>query len=224
MRGFTLVEVMVALFIMSVSTALLLSNYPDSTVRLNLLNYSHNYALLVREAQIRGSSVDSASTTIGGYGVFITTATSGQAALFTDSATDLNDVVIKKNSAGLPIGDGVFNQVYSPNDTIKSVLKLNDGFSFKKLCVSSSTATENVPTVIHPFLCHTVNGSSTRNITISFNRPSQAAHIYLNNETANDYTSACIELYSPKSPIPGHIRSVRVFRAGVITTTATTCD
>ena len=71
MKGFTLVELMVSLFIMSVSTGLLLSNYPDSTVRLNLLNDTHNLSLLIREAQVRGSSVDSVNSSIGGYGVSI---------------------------------------------------------------------------------------------------------------------------------------------------------
>ena len=222
-RGFTLIEVMVAVFIMSVSTALLLANYPDSTIRLNLLNYTHNYALLIREAQVRGSSVDYSASTVGGYGVYINSATSGQAILFSDGALDVNGLVFKRNSAGLPIGDGVYDKVFSPSDYVKDTLKLNDGFSFKKLCVASSTASENTPTP-KDFLCTKVNGVLTKSITISFARPSQAAHIYLNNDTSSDYTSACIELYSPKSPTPGHVRSVRVFRAGVVTTSQVACD
>ena len=95
-KAFTLIEVMVAMFIMSVSTAMLLANYPDSTIRLTLLNNSHNFALLVREAQIRGSAVDSATTTIGGYGILVDKATSSQAILFSDSVDNIaND--IRKN-------------------------------------------------------------------------------------------------------------------------------
>jgi prepilin-type N-terminal cleavage/methylation domain-containing protein len=222
-RGFTLIEVMVALFIMSVSTGLLLSNYPDSTVRLTLLNNNHTFALLLREAQLRGGAVDSASTAIGGYGVFIDKSVKpGQAKLFSDSADNINNIVTT-NSSGLAVGDGVYNTTLSPDDTVKDTLKFKDGFTFQKLCVASSTATENIPTP-KPYLCDTINGVPILTLDISFMRPSQIAHIFVNGTSSNDFPSACIELYSPKSPIPGHVRSVQVLHAGVITTSSKACD
>ena len=222
-NGFTLIEVMVALFIMSVSTMLLLANYPDSTVRLTLLNNTHSFALLLREAQIRGSAVDSASTTIGGYGVFINkVATPNQAILFSDSADNISGIVTT-NSAGLAIGDGVYNTVYSPDDTVKEILKFKDGYTFKKLCVATTTVTEYISDP-KPYLCDTIDGVQINTLAISFMRPSQVAHMYVNGITANDYTSACVELYSPKSPNLGHIRSVQILHSGVITTNAKTCD
>lgn len=210
------------MFIMSVSTAMLLANYPDSTIRLTLLNNSHNFALLVREAQIRGSAVDSATTTIGGYGILVDKATSSQAILFSDSVDNIaND--IRKNSAGLAIGDGVFDKVYSPDDTQKDILTFKDKYIFKKLCVASTTALEYIATP-SPFLCASVNTIPINTITISFTRPSQIAHIYVNNLKDNDYLGACIELYSPQSPKPGHVRSVQVLHSGVITTTTKPCN
>lgn len=221
-KGFTLIEIMVALFIMSVSTGLLFSNYPDSTIRLTLLNASHDLALLFREAQIKGSSIENSNTTISGFGIYINSATSSRAILFADSPNNINND-IRTNSAGFAIGDGLYNPAYSPEDTISSALTLKDGYSFKKLCVASSTATENYPTP-HPFLCNSVNNDSIKSLTISFIRPSQAAHIYVNNNSLNDFAEACVELYSPKSPKEGHIRSVHILRPGVISTLAKTCD
>lgn len=222
-EGFTLIEVMVAMFIMSVSTMLLLSNYPDSTVRLTLLNYTQSLTLLAREAQIRGGSVDSGAVIIGGYGIHIDNATNSQAILFSDSVEDGLGNVIGLNPAGLSIGDGLFDRTVSPGDTLKSTLVLKPGFVIKKTCVASSTASEYLSSP-KPFLCSTVNGIPIRSLTVSFMRPSQAAHVHINGENVNDFDSACIELYSPKSPIPGHIRSVQVFHSGVIISTARVCD
>lgn len=221
--GFTLVEVMVAMFIMSVSTALLLSNYPDSTIRLTLLNSTHDLALLIREAQIRGSAVDSADATVGGYGVFINSATATKSILFSDSIDNV-DAIIVKNSAGLAIGDGLFDRAYSPDDTLKRTLTLKDRFTYEKLCVASSTASEYITDPTKPFLCDTVNTVPITTLTVSFTRPSQVAHMYINNNIQNDFSAACVELYSPKSPSPGHTRSVRILHSGVITTSTKTCN
>lgn len=225
LRGFTLVELMVALFIMSVSTVLLLANYPDSTVRLNLLNNAHSFALLVREAQLRGSAIDSASSTVSGYGIFINSATSSVAILFSD-ATDNSSGIPLKSTSGFPIGDGLYDTAFSPKDSIKNTLQLKDTFTFKKLCVASSTATG--PRIgTSSFLCTKVNATDItpiKTLTISFTRPSQVAHIYVNNATSSDFSKACIQLYSLKTPKAGHIRSVVVSHSGVITTTATACE
>ncbi len=210
------------MFIMSVSTGLLLSNYPDSTIRLTLLNDTHNLALLFREAQIRGSAVDSASTTVGGYGVFLDRATTTKSILFSDSAHNI-DNIITKNSAGLAIGDGIYNKGYSPEDMLKDTITLKDGFTYKKLCVASSTAAEYIATP-KQFLCNSINGEPISTLTVSFTRPSQVAHMYVNNNVDNDFSAACVELYSPRSPNAGHTRSVRILHSGVITTSTKTCD
>ncbi len=207
---------------MSVSTGLLLSNYPDSTVRLVLLNSSHDLALLFREAQIKGSSIENASTEISGFGVYINSATPTKAVLFADSPKNINDD-IRLNAAGFKIGDGLFDTAYSPEDFVRNSLTLKDRYSYKKLCVASSTASENSP-VSKQFLCNTVNTIPITSITVSFIRPSQQAHIYVNGTTTNDFDEACIELYSPKSPSEGHVRSVRILRPGVVSTTAKACD
>jgi prepilin-type N-terminal cleavage/methylation domain-containing protein len=217
-RGFTLIELMVALTIMAVSTGLLLANYPNSIIKLTLLNNTHSSALLVREAQIRGSAIDSASTTVGGYGVFVDKTYPSKAILFSDNVEGV-DVT---NNAGFHIGDGLYNDVVSP-DVAKDTLQFKEGYYFKKLCVASSTAAEYLLNP-QPFLCNTVNGTAINTMTISFNRPSQVAHIYINGNNSNDFTSACLQLYSPKSPEVGHVRALQILHSGVITTKVTSCD
>lgn len=225
--GFTLVELMVSLFIMSVSTSLLLANYPDSTIRLTLLNNTHTTSLLIREAQIRGSAIDSGGNDVGGYGVFFNSVTPSKVILFNDNTKDLTGFSLgKKNTAGFDIGDGLYNTNVSLDD-IKSTIQFKDGFTFKKLCVGSSTA----PYAIAPYgyICNGnnlgIDGiSSINSLTISFVRPNQTAHIYINNSTENDFPSACIQLYSPKSPETGHIRSVEVYHSGMIATRVLPCS
>lgn len=216
-QGFTLVELLVALFIMSIATALLLANYPDSTVRIELLNSTHSFSLLVREAQIRGSAIDTIGSTLGGYGVFVDSATSSQAILFGDSIGDGSH----KNNSGLEIGDGLYNYVVT--DKIKSTLKMKNGLTFRRLCVASSTATNPSPNT-QGYLCNKINGVDIKTLTISFIRPSQMTHIYVNGSSTEDFSGACVQIYSLKTPAAGHVRSIRVYHAGIITTTTTTCD
>jgi prepilin-type N-terminal cleavage/methylation domain-containing protein len=219
-KGFTLIELMVAMTIMAVTTVLLLANYPDSTVRLSLLNDSHSVALLIREAQLRGSAIDSVSGTVDGYGIFIDKEKDPtEAILFSDSIDG-----VTKNNFGIDIGDGLYDLTSVPPDTIKNTFVLKDTFLFKKLCVASSTATG---LVTNGFLCSKVNHDDSlpiNSLTISFIRPSQVAHIYVNNNKLNEFSSACIQIYSLKTPTSGHVRSIQVLRSGVITTTATSCD
>lgn len=214
-RGFTLIELMVSLTIVLTVTGLLLENYPESSIRLTLLNNTHAFALLVREAQVRGSAVDSDyNTSTGGYGVLINLATSSQSILFSDSTSGINLV----NSAGLSVGDGVYDVSTSP-DVIKDTILFNKGFEFKKICVASSTAVTP-----YGFLCNTSNSPPINNLTISFSRPSQNAHIYINNSTSTDFASACVQIYSIKSPEFGHVRSILIYHSGMVTTVTTPCD
>ena len=216
--GFTLIELMVSLFIMAVATSLLLANYPDSTLRIRLLNNTHNLALFILEAQRRGSAIDTTDDTIGGYGVLMSLTTTANTspnkmALFSDSTGGV-DI---RNGAGIQIGDSVYDITQSPNDKIKSTLEFEDGFPIKKLCVVDVGAPSG-------FLCNDNNVPVINTLTVSFSRPSQVAHIYINNSTSTDYMGACIQPYSPKTPASGHVRSVIVYHSGMVTTRMEPCD
>lgn len=211
-RGFTLVELMVALFIMAAMTGMLLENYPDSTLRITLLNNTHNLALLIREAQIRGSAVDSGGGVSGGYGIRIIDSKPSEVILFGDKVTP--SVI----AGVLDVGNGVYEDGSNgtTKDIIKSTTDMGEKFLYKKLCITGATPDS--------FLCNENNIPHITSLTVSFSRPNVESHIYINNSTTTDFSSACIQLYSPKSPESGHVRSVRIYHSGMITTTTTSCD
>lgn len=223
LQGFTLIEMMVALFIMSVSTVLLLANYPDSTVRLGLLNDTHEVALLIREAQLRGSSIDSNEGKIAGYGIFLSNSVGydTEATLFGDASVpgshDVN---------GFPKGDSIYDDGVTDFIGLKDIMKLEKRSVFSKLCVASSTAFPR-PLSGKDYFCESINGYPLipfSDITISFVRPSPTPHIYINNDITTDYSGACIQIATPKTPQPGHVRSIKLYHSGMTTTDLDSCD
>ncbi len=141
--------------------------------------------------------------------------------VYVDKGATANDETSSseiKNSAGFSIGDGLFTSNQLTGDEEKDVITLKDGFTFKKLCVADNGGS---------LMCGFVDGVPNipiETLTISFIRPSQTAHIYINNDTVKEYSNACIELNSFKAPTFGHIRSVHVFHSGVVTTTTKPCN
>lgn len=205
-RGFTLLELTICVAIMMLMTALLLYNYPESAVRITLINSVHSVALLVREAQVRGSAIDSVNSTLGGYGIKVIIPADqnvvSQAILFGDTWTGAY------NSSGLPIGNGLYET--SPIDETKSTTSLPGRYTITKICVGQGPAT-----------CYTAAGTS---LIISFTRPSPLPNIYLNDSQVTNYSKACIELQSPRAPAVGHIRAVEVYNSGMIRTLTTGCS
>jgi prepilin-type N-terminal cleavage/methylation domain-containing protein len=215
-QGFTLVELLVAIVIMTLMTAALLSKYPDSSMRTALASATTDLVLMVREAQLRGSSIDSVNGALGGYGVYLSRASSSQVLVFGDRVDD----GIEK-PAGIGIGNGIYDT--TPIDERKSVKILNQGFTYAKLCVPAGLG---VPEQDAPYgyVCNATATPSIQSLTISFTRPSSFAHIYVNNATTTDYSSACIQLYSPRSPQEGHIRSIIVYHFGMVVSSVNPCD
>lgn len=214
-KGFTIVELLVALVIMTLMTSVLLSKYPETVVRVGLTTSSTNLGLLVREAQLRGSAIDSVQSAIGGYGVFLSRASSSQAIVF----GDIIDPSIP-TPAGIGVGNGVYES--APINEMKTIDRLKSGYTYEKLCVGSSTA----PLYLAPygFICNESYDPDIQNLTISFSRPSPFAHIYINNSTSTDFSSACVQVYSPKTPAEGHIRSLVVYHYGMVVSSASPCD
>jgi type II secretory pathway pseudopilin PulG len=205
MKGFTLIELVVSVGIIITLTGVLLINYPDATIRLNLVNTSHYIALLFREAQVRGSAVDSANGSIAGYGVYTNLTTPTKLVLF-------GDLVTLETKNGVYIGDKTYTT--SPTDEMKSITTLPSRFQIGKLCVGTS----------YPFSCNENNTPPITSLTVTFVRPNPEPYIYINNATSTSYTGACVELWSPKHAQAGHVRSVRVLGAGLITTSTDACE
>jgi prepilin-type N-terminal cleavage/methylation domain-containing protein len=225
-RGFTLMELMVSLVVMTVISTTLIYKYPETSVRLKLSNVNQDIALLLREAQIKGSAVDSANGVYAGAGAYFNIATPTQAMLFGDAV----DATIAMPN-GLPVGDGLFTPYIDFGaggvlSEIRATTTFPTGYVVSKLCVGSS----------FPFTCNEdglllpIPIPQITTLTISFMRPNPQPHIYINDATTTDYSGACIEVRSPNAPPPGqelpsgHIRSVQIFSSGSIRTFKGRCD
>lgn len=206
-KGFTLVELMMCVAIMLLMTGALLQKYPETTMRMNVSNTAHKLALLVREAQIRGSAVDSVNSTLGGYGMYFDLANNKEAILFGDTI----DSSISK-PFGLGVGNGIYDGLVV--DKKKSSITMPIGYSFKKLCIKAATS----------YVCNDDYSPHITNLTISFSRPSTFANIYINGDPLTEYSSACVEVNSPKAPLSGHVRSVQFYHSGMVTTSNGPCQ
>jgi prepilin-type N-terminal cleavage/methylation domain-containing protein len=206
-RGFTLVELTISLAIIAILTAVLLSDYPETATRLTLVNNVQSTALLIREAQVRGSAIDSVNGTYGGYGVYLSLDANRQATLFGDTIDSAASV-----GHDLSIGDGLYQT--SPIDETSTVTKFPLNYLITKLCTGSG----------YPFTCNTAVTPEIRTMTISFTRPNPEAHIYVNDSTATLFTGGCIEMHSPRAPQAGHVRSIQVYQSGMIRTLLGGCD
>lgn len=207
-RAFTLVELSVSLAVIATLTAVLLNRYPETATRLTLANASHKVSLLVREAQVRGSAIDSAASTLGGYGVYASLDNASQLVLFGDTV----DPSIPK-PYGIAIGNGLYET--SPVSENKSITTLPSRYVISKLCVGTG----------FPFTCNSSHSPAITSLTISFIRPNPMPLIYINNSDAlAPASAACIELHSPQAPLSGHIRSVHIFSSGLIRSDIGRCD
>lgn len=211
-KGFTLIELMVSIAIMGMMTGFLFLNYPDSAVRVSLVNSMQATELLIREAQMRGSAVDSTSASgavLGGYGVYLEikdSNTQSEAVLFGDTVG-----VGTFNSSGLSVGNGLYDKPpVSMIDETSSILSLPTGFSIARFCVGVAPSTQ----------CFSASGQS---LTISFTRPSPNPHIYLNDDSGTNYAGACIEIQSKDPNLTGHTRSINVYNSGMISNAVSPC-
>lgn len=207
-KAFTLIELLVSMAVISILTGVLFAKYPDQSIRLNLINVTQDVALLIREAQIRGSAVDSKNKVYGGYGAYFALANPNRTVLFSDIASIAS-------SNGINVGDSIFDT--TPTDETSSTVIFPRGYTIKKLCVLVSGA----------FTCNDTPTPPITSLTISFIRPNPEPRIYVNNDvsdTSAPYQGACIELWSIKGPQIGHVKTVRVLGIGFIQTSKTPCE
>ncbi len=191
---------------MTIVLGITLMQRPEATIKLSLADVISSAELMVREAQLQGSAVNSLNDTYGGAGFFLNLATSSQALRFRDRVDD-------SIPSTLGIGNGLYES--TPLNEQTEILEFMRGNKIKKLCVSTGTST---------FFCNEENDPQIRTLTISFNRPSPNANIYINSSKDINYVSACAQFESLKAPNQGHVRSLLVYRSGVVTKTLTSCN
>lgn len=205
LRGFTLIEMIVSVSIMLLVMTITLSSRPNAIIRLALTDATSKTELLLRQVQLRGSSVNSVGDVYGGAGVFFDRDSPTSVLSFRDRVDD-------SITSALGVGNGLYND--TPLPELNETLLLDRGNKFGKLCVSVSTST---------FLCNQDNDPDIETLTISFTRPSQKANIYINGLTDINYSSACIQINSVKSPEVGYVKSIYVYKSGMIVKSSGEC-
>ncbi len=208
LQAFTLVELSISLAVIMTLTFILLSRYPETATRLTLANAGHSLSLLIREAQVRGSAIDSVNSSLGGYGVYASLASPSQVILFGDTV----DASVPK-PYGITVGNGLFESELPLNET-KTITTFPERYTISKLCVGTG----------FPFTCNGAHVPPIESLTVSFTRPNPAPAIYINNASSTSYGAGCIELRSPQAPLSGHTRNVQVFSSGMIRNDLDTCD
>lgn len=204
-KGFTLIELLVSVAIMTIILGITLSGGPQSIMKLTLTDNAYKSELMIRESQLQGSAVNSFGGLFGGVGVYFDLATSSVVQKFRDKVDPGSTRAIK-------IGNGLYDQ--SVTEETGEALKLTNNHRVGKLCVARG---------IEVLTCNEDNTPTVKNLTISFSRPKQTANIYINNDAAESYSVACVQFDSLKSPSPGYVRSVYVYRSGMIVKKLGTC-
>lgn len=198
-KGFTLIELLVSISVMVIILGITASGAPQAIAKLTLADNSYKAELSIREIQLQGSSVNSFDGLYGGSGVFFDLATSSQILKFKDR-------VIVSYLKAIGVGNGLYDS--APIDESSGIMVMTGSNRFGKLCVATSTS---------PLYCNNANVPAIKTLTVSFNRPKQTAHIYVNGATTTDYALACIQFDSFRSPENGHVRSVFIYKSGMIT-------
>ncbi len=209
-KGFTLIELTMSIAIMGIILGISMSGGPQTLMRVSLADNAHKIELSMRETQLQGSTINSLNNTFGGAGLYFSRATSTRVIKFKDRA-------IPDETRAINIGNGLYD--ITPTNEKVEEYNITNGHRIGKLCVATTS-----PSV---FYCNAENDPtipSINNLTVSFSRPKQIAHIYINNSTTTDYAAACIQFDSTRSPAKGFVRSVLIYKSGLISRKVDTCN
>lgn len=203
--GFTLVELLVVIFIFTVMTSITVIRYHgfDNTVELN--NQALEIALAIREAQTnaigsKDSSVDS-TTFKNAYGIFFSKNIDGTSfvSYINKKVWDgVSGEVDTENPTKYWFDDGNYSNCGGPAYECLRKYPLKSGYTISEICIPDSG------------LC-----SNDAQVSISFRRPDPAAIIRKDgngSSGAGDQSSVKITIRSPK----GIEASVHVTKTGLI--------
>lgn len=193
-RGFTLVELVVVVAVVTIITGFLLFNQNKFNSSTLMRSLAYSVGLSIRQAQLYGVSVrgfgsGSSPSFANGYGVYFSNASTFT--LFADT----------NNNGAYTAGEGLSG--------VGGVLvSVGRGYSIGKFCAVSSGGTQD---------CYLPDGSGViSDLTIYFRRPNPDASFSATctGTCAAPYTSAYIQL---KSTGGSDTRSVKVTNTGQIT-------
>lgn len=201
-RGFTLVEMLVAIGVFVILTSVLLFNYNNFNKRLSLDILAHQLAQWVRDAQVSAMSVRQARTSViakyPGYGLHFDVATPLQFQYFADLDGDKQYDPL---TGGQKCGD-------PGSIECEKAINVLQGNRIEMICGSASSP------IPHPQGSCPSGMETLQSLNIVFLRPNPDASIigeHLLNSTTT-YARADIMITTPK----GYRRTVEVWTTGQI--------
>jgi type II secretory pathway pseudopilin PulG len=220
-KGFTLIEMMVAMAIIITITGVILNSQTTFNKTLTLANTAYDIALTLRSAQTYGVSSRGMSSLIGvGYGLHFEKGSPASFTFFSDT-----DPVNASNCHGVP-PSGLNapdakrgNCVYDPNPLPGEKItdyNLGNTITITDFCALSAPSTWD---------CTYAHDGATGGLTsldIVFVRPDPGPFVYINRETdaTGKRTKACLAVSSSSG---GSSRVVSISPSGAITANDSSC-
>lgn len=199
-QGFSLIELMVTVGILSLITGLVLTNHNKFGGQILLRTLAYDMALTIRQAQTYGISVrrtnESINTFSTGYGMHFTSSSFTTYSMFSDTYKIVGGIptLVLANEAG--------NSIYDTSNENVQVFTIGRGYKIKDLCATNAAGAE---------VCNSVSSGVT-SLDIVFKRPEPDAEIRINGATTPVYRQAKILLTSPR----GDVRTIVVEVSGQI--------
>lgn len=217
--GFTLVEMLVVLAIISIITIIVITSQSAFNKTLILANAAYDVALTIRSAQSYGvGSRAGTGVSRAGYGLsfrgFGNGATPSSFIFFADSSPGPSELSSRCHPADdytapdAKAGDCAYQ---AGQDVKISDFALHRGISFKDLCTYTAGTWQ----------CANSNGNAITSFDIVFVRPDPAPYMSKNGSyvAGNPVTKMCLTLASPQ----GGTRYVSVTSSGEINADAPSC-
>ncbi|OGG55362.1 hypothetical protein A3D62_02330 [Candidatus Kaiserbacteria bacterium RIFCSPHIGHO2_02_FULL_49_11] len=169
-RGFSLIELVVTVGILTVITGALLANHASFGGSILVENLAYDVALSLRQAQVFGLSVREFNTGSGqfdiGYGIHF----------------DRDDLSTYRLFADIDKG-----KTFNAGDGTEEIFTIGRGYSIRDICATSLGGVE---------VCSSTG--ALQNLDVVFIRPDPDAIMRVNGDTASVYQRARIVVQSPQ--------------------------
>lgn len=213
-RGFSIVELLVVVAIITIITGITLSSQGSFNKTLILSNTAYDIALTIRSAETYGlaSRATEGAVVNAGYGVHFERATSNAFTFFVDTypsasltapchpASDLSSPAAKPGDCAYDADQGEKIISYT----------LGNGITVSDFCAYAES-----------WSCANSNGSALTSLDIVFARPNPDPYMTANGSysSGSPVTQACFTLVAPQ----GGSRSVSIKSTGAVDARATSC-